>query len=134
MSFAVRGVAPHAGGGGSALQTSRKEGAKGTMNIPGAIKPRILAALAGGAVLLALALPGAASAAWLKAESPRFIVYSSGDEAFLRAYTAKLETFEDILRTYHGMPPGEAPRRKFEVYLVNGVGQLRRVKPDAADT
>ena len=52
----------------------------------------------------------------------------------MREYAAKLETFDGILRAYHGMPAGEAPRRKFEVYLASGLGQLRRFRPASTET
>src|SRR5918993_486070 len=104
------------------------------MQITGRTKPRFLAMLASAAALIALALPGVASAAWVKAESPRFIVYGSGDERYVREYAAKLETFEEILRAYHGMAAGVAPPRKFEVYLASGVSQLRRVSPGSAES
>ena len=104
------------------------------MRIKGRTKPRILAALAGVAALLMIAAPGAASAAWFKAESPRFVVYGSGDERYVREYATKLETFDEILRAFHGMPAGGTPPRKFEVYVASGLGQLRRVRPSSTET
>jgi hypothetical protein len=75
-----------------------------------------------------LALPAAAHAAWLKAETPRFIVYSDAKEASLRAYAAKLETFDHLLRLYHALDPKEAPPRKFTIYLVK-YGDIHRAWP-----
>ena len=88
------------------------------------------------ALLFALlsVLPGPAHARWLKAESARFIVYSNGQERSLRAYAAKLEGFEAILRAYHAMPTEGAAPRKFEVYLIANNLQLRRVAPTISES
>jgi Flp pilus assembly protein TadD len=103
------------------------------LNISGRTKPRILTALAALVGLVMLALPDVASAAWYRAESPRFIVYGS-DQRHVREHATKLETFDDILRAFHGMPAGGAPARKFEVFLASGTSQLRRVRPTSAET
>src|SRR5688500_17306550 len=97
-------------------------------------RARLAAALAGLAALLTLGAPGAALADWVRAESDSFVVYGAGDERAVRAYAAKLEAFDDILRAYHGMAPDQAATRKFEVYLVASANQLRRIKPDANDS
>lgn len=76
-------------------------------------------------------LPATAEAKWLRAESPRFIVYSDGSEATLREQTIKLEAFDTLLRQFHGLPPGGVPPRKLEIYLVDGVAGLQQVWPGA---
>jgi len=92
---------------------------------------RILAALAATVVLAAMA--GPAEARWIRAESPRFIVYSDGDDQVLRTYVADLEIFDDLLRFRHGMPTGGLPPRKLELYLVANSNSLRRVAPGMGD-
>jgi len=91
----------------------------------------------GGAVLAALGLllllPASAQAKWLRAESPRFVVYSDGDEATLRAYANKLEDFDTILRTFYGLQPDGVPAQKLHVYLVRQRAALKRVSPDIGD-
>jgi len=94
----------------------------------------LFGALASLVAFVAMAAPGPALAEWVRAESPRFVVYGAGDERYVRGYAEKLEAFEQVLRAYHGMAPEAAPPRKFEVYLVSGLGQLRRVKPDADES
>lgn len=83
------------------------------------------------ATIAALCAPGLAEAKWLKAESPRFIVYSDGDERVLREQTAKLEAFDTLLRQFHNLPADGIPPRKLEVYLVDGQEALREIWPRA---
>lgn len=92
---------------------------------------RILAAVA--AVFL-LAAPGVAQAKWLKAESPRFIIYSQSSERTLREYADKLETFDSVLRYKHGMNFTGVPPRKLEIYLVADNAALREVEPGLRET
>lgn len=91
-----------------------------------------------GAALLAVAvtlfmLPGAAQAKWLKAESPRFIVYGETTERSLREYASKLEIYDSTLRYMHGMDVGGVPPRKLEIYLVGGNRDLKIVAPGLGD-
>ena len=90
----------------------------------------------GAALLAALGLllltPMTAHAKWLRAESPRFVVYSDGTEAKLRDQVEKLEAFDTILRKYHGLPADGGAPRKLDIYLVNGEGGLRQVWPGAS--
>jgi hypothetical protein len=81
----------------------------------------VLAALG----LLAL-LPTAAQAKWLRAESPRFIVYSDRGESVLREYVIQMETFDSLLRARHGLPETGAPPRKLPIYLVRDRDDLQR--------
>jgi hypothetical protein len=80
-----------------------------------------------------LLLPAAAEAKWLRAESPRFIVYSDGDEATLREYANKLEDFDTILRAFYGLQPDGVPAQKLEIYLVRRRDSLKRVNPDVGE-
>ncbi|MDP1738205.1 MAG: tetratricopeptide repeat protein [Caulobacter sp.] len=88
-------------------------------------------AAAVAALGLLLMLPTAAQAKWLRAETPRFIVYSDGSEVTLRDQITKLEAFDTILRQFHGLPAEGVPPRKMEIYLVDGPTGLRRVWPGA---
>lgn len=88
------------------------------------------------ALLLAaccLLAPATACAKWLRAESPRFVVYGEGDAKALRAYAEKLETFDSVLRQMHGMDPLGAPPRKLDIYLVPGNLAIKQVSPDLDD-
>jgi Flp pilus assembly protein TadD len=85
------------------------------------------------AALLALwLLASPASAAWRRAESANFIVYSQGSEAGLRQDTALLEDYNAFLRLLTGVddPP---PPNKLKVYVVRGHGALKAVRPRIDD-
>lgn len=82
--------------------------------------------LAFAALVLA---PAPAMAKWLKAETPRFVVYGQGDAAGLREYAEKLEIYDAVLRQAHGMDPSEATPRKLDVYLVPTRAGLKQVLP-----
>jgi hypothetical protein len=66
---------------------------------------------------------------WMRAESPRFTVYSNGDEGVLREYVAKLELFDSWLRYRHGMPIDGVPPRKLTLYLVGNTSEFKVVWP-----
>lgn len=88
---------------------------------------RNLGSFAAAACLLAQA--SAAEAAWYRAETDRFVVFGEGREAQVRDYAIRLTIFDWVLRTLN---PGAAgrPSAKVEVYLVRGVGEMRRVSPE----
>ena len=89
---------------------------------------RILVALT--SLLLGLAaFATPAQARWLRAESPRFVVYSDGDGAVLRAYITRLEAFDATLRFIHGLPLSEVPPSKLDVYLLRDSAELQQVNP-----
>lgn len=81
------------------------------------------------AAVSAILAPAPASAEWRRAESPQFIVYSTGSERALRDYVQKLETFDMILRQRFRLRQGEPAVRKFPIYLVNGRRGLAEVFP-----
>ena len=83
-------------------------------------------------VVIALALFGLAQPAqarWLRAESPRFVVYSDGDPVTLRDYVARLEAFDATLRFIHGLPLSEVPPRKLDAYMVRDNDELKQIDP-----
>ena len=82
------------------------------------------------ALTLAAAWPGLAQARWLKAETERFIVYGEGRESRVRELAVKLTIFDAVLRALHPAHDKRPPPRKLEVYLVDGWGELRRVRPE----
>lgn len=89
---------------------------------------RLLAVLV---LAVALAAPVAAQAAWFRAETDRFIVYSQGREEKARNLAVKLSAYDAVLRI---MNPGAAqrpPTRKLEVYLLSGPAEMKLVVPDA---
>ena len=77
-------------------------------------------------LLICFASP--ARAAWLRAESPHFIIYSESGEARLRAQVGELEDFHRLLRqlTATADPPGTP---KLRIYMISGTNQLRQIWP-----
>jgi len=67
-----------------------------------------------------------ASAEWLRAESPNFVVYSESSENRIREQVAQLEGFDRLLRmlTNVDQPPAA---NKLHVYFVRGNAQLGRI-------
>jgi tetratricopeptide (TPR) repeat protein len=97
-------------------------------------RPSRRGVLAGAAALASMGLVGAGGLSrWKLAESPRFQIYSDGDEAVTRAYALKLETFDSLLRSLQGLPPGGLPPRKLPIYLVKGTESLERVWAGAGE-
>lgn len=88
------------------------------------------AALAVSAAAMLGAAP--AFAAWLKAESPRFVVYSDGSEKDLREYVQLLEAYDFYLRKQYRVAD-EPDARKFPIYLVRNIDDLRRIRPGASE-
>jgi tetratricopeptide (TPR) repeat protein len=79
-----------------------------------------------------LAIGSPVRAEWLRAESDHFVVYGRSEKS-VRDYAAMLEDFDSLLRRLHGRPKDEVTPRKLPIYLVSGIGQLRRVLPNAKD-
>lgn len=90
--------------------------------------------LAGLAAVATLTCAAPAQAAWIKAETDRFIVYGEGREARVREYAVKLHTFDAVLRAFHRSVADQPPGHRMEVYLVEGAANLRRVAPQIAST
>ncbi len=65
-----------------------------------------------------------ASAEWLRAESPNFVVYSESGEARVRQQILQLEEFDRLLRVLTGTRDAPSPN-KLNIYFVRGNRQLR---------
>ncbi|HEX8194058.1 MAG TPA: hypothetical protein VF552_14280 [Allosphingosinicella sp.] len=85
--------------------------------------------LALAASLLLAAAP--AHAAWQRAESAHFVVYSEGGEARLRTQVAELEDFHLLLRQLTGTADPEAAP-KLQIYIIGGTAELRQIWPGAS--
>ncbi|WP_118857542.1 DUF1570 domain-containing protein [Sphingomonas mesophila] len=80
-----------------------------------------------GSVLLALSAP--LGAAWHRASTPHFIIYSEEDPERLKAFAAMLERFDAAVRLARGMkdpPVGDGNR--LTVFVVKGLAQIQRLK------
>ena len=85
------------------------------------------------AAALAMLWPAAADAAWVKAETERFVVYGQGREAQVRDVAMRLSMFDAALRVANPAA-AQAPSRKLDVYLVRGIREIQQVAPEAAPT
>jgi Flp pilus assembly protein TadD len=83
------------------------------------------------ALLAWLAGTGAAQAEWRRAESPNFVLYGNMSESQLRHRILLLEDFDRLLRR---LASSERPAPKLHVYFVNGIGDLRIVRPVSEGT
>lgn len=84
--------------------------------------------MAAAAALMLSGTPAAAE--WKRAESPRFIVYSRGNERALRLYVQALETYDYVLRVRMNLPLNDEVARKLPIYLVSGRGGLVQIHPE----
>jgi hypothetical protein len=87
-----------------------------------------------GVAAVLLASPAAAWAApWLRAETPRFVIYSNGSEDTLRKYAERVELLDAVFWAVYGLERPTPPPRKLPIYLVADIKQLRMVYPDLPD-
>lgn len=82
---------------------------------------------------LGLLAANPALAEWRRAETPRFIIYSDGNERSLRDSALQLELYENALRLKHGVNPDGASPQKIAIYLVQGSRDLKAVEPGLRD-
>ena len=78
------------------------------------------------AVLLLFASPSFA-ATWHEAETTHFKIVSAGDEKGLRQFAERLEYFHTLLRLATGVSETGRPVVKVRVYLVNSIGDVKRL-------
>ena len=90
---------------------------------------RVVARLA---AIVVLALAGAAQAdtsTWLKAETPRFTIYSMGSERNLKAYAERVEVMDAVFWEVYGLQRPAPPLHKLSIYLVDKPATLRLIAP-----
>lgn len=101
-----------------------------TLILAGGVGPCLASGAAAQATEVDKVLVSPAQAGrWMKAESPRFTVYSDGDERLLRDYVVKLERFDTLLRHLHNMPLDGVPPRKLSIFLIRDRAQFEVVWP-----
>ena len=81
------------------------------------------AASAGAIVAIAPAGLALSASTWLRAETPRFIVYSNGSETGLRNIARDLKSFDALLGRIINAPPSAAST-KLEVFLFRSTDQF----------
>jgi hypothetical protein len=83
-----------------------------------------------GALVALFSVVGSAHAeSWLRAETPRFIIYSTGSERSLKAYAERVELMDAVFWEAYGLQRPPPPPRKLPVYLVDRPATLRLVSP-----
>lgn len=87
----------------------------------------VLRALVGVAALMFLA--GSAEAAWVRAETDRFVVYGQGGEQSVRDFATKLTTYDWMLRNFHPSTKDRKAETKVQVFLLASEVDLKRVEP-----
>ncbi len=78
------------------------------------------------AILLLFASP-AYAVTWHEAETSHFKIVSAGDEKDLRKFAERLEYFHTLLRLATGVSETGRPVVKVRVYLVNSIGDVKRL-------
>lgn len=91
--------------------------------------PRNIVRLVAVTVALALASVAQAAPAWLKAETPRFTIYSMGSERDLRNYAERVELMDAVFWEVYGLQRPPPSPRKLPIYLVDKPATLRQVAP-----
>ena len=76
-------------------------------------------------ILMFFAYP--AHAAWLRAETPHFVIYGQSNEERLRSQALLLEDYHVLLRQLTGAPDDLSPR-KLEIFMVRGREQMNRIR------
>ena len=85
-----------------------------------------LAGLACALAAVIAACPLAAQAAWIRAETDRFIVYGDGRDKAVRDLAVRLTAYDATLRVFNPRTAKAPIGRKLEVYLVDSGRELRR--------
>ena len=89
--------------------------------------------LAAATFTAAVFLSAPADAAWRKAESPLFVVYSDGAEKDLVEYTQTLEQFDTLLRSFTGSSDRPLSPIKFTVYMVSDFKEFQNLRPHISE-
>lgn len=82
---------------------------------------------------IAILLPGAAHAEWVRAESTNFIAYSEGGEVDLRQRVVQLEKFGHVLQAMTNARRTKAVPQKITIYFLRSVNEVAESLPYPAD-
>ncbi len=80
------------------------------------------------AAALAAMLPGAANAAWYQASSKHFVVYADDSADHIKAYTERLERFDQAIRYWHSA--GESslgPSSRVTVFVMSDLADIQKI-------
>lgn len=76
-----------------------------------------------------LMMSSRAEAAWVRAETDKFIVVGDVGERSIRAFATKLDTYDRLLRMFHPTTAKRTPATKVQVVLLKNPSDLRRILP-----
>lgn len=92
----------------------------------GIMRSRLLSAALFLAIASRVATP--AAAAWMRAETAHFVVYSDDSEDAVRRAAVNLETFDGVLRRFHATAEQDgAGSNKLTVFVVDNVDAVQRL-------
>ena len=84
------------------------------------------------ALVATLAVPASASATWLEAKTPHFIIYSEQSPEQLRAYAERLERFDQAVRSARGLAdPKLTDANRLTVYVLRDQPTLAQFHSDS---
>jgi tetratricopeptide (TPR) repeat protein len=73
-------------------------------------------------------VPAAANAAWKKASTPHFVIYSQDSADSLRDFATRLERFDAAMRRFRDLPdPPLGPNGRLTIYAMPSVEAVQRV-------
>jgi tetratricopeptide (TPR) repeat protein len=77
---------------------------------------------------VAAPLPGVANAAWYQASSKHFVVYSDDTADHIKAFTERLERFDQAIRYWHKTPEDtRGPSARVTIYVVGDVAAVQKI-------
>jgi hypothetical protein len=80
------------------------------------------------ATTLAALLPATANAAWYRASSKHFVVYSNDNPERVKAYTEKLERFDKAVSVWHGVKEvARGPAARVTIFVVDSVADVQKL-------
>lgn len=84
--------------------------------------------LRGAWLIICLALPAVADAAWRVADTRHFVIYSEQDAASLRTFADRLERYDQAMRLLRGLgDPEISPANRLTIYVVPDVQAVRKL-------
>ena len=73
-------------------------------------------------------VPGAADAAWYQASSKHFVVYDDDSPGRVKAYTERLERFDQAIRYWHHTPEDtRGPSARVTIYVVSDIDAIQKI-------
>ena len=80
------------------------------------------------AAAMAAAAPGIADATWYQASSKHFVVYADDSTDHIKAYTERLERFDQAIRYWHHTPEsGLGPSSRVTVYVMSDLADIQKI-------